>query len=202
MAFMSVKGPELLDAYVGESEANVRALFANAREQAPCVIFFDELDSLAPARGRGSDGGGVMDRVVAQLLTEMDSLSSNEPATDEGSTVKQRPKGVFVLGATNRPDLLDSALLRPGRFDRKVYLPVCKDIESRKQILQAQTRKISLDRGVDLHEIARMMPNTATGADVGAVVSSAYSHARAVKLSCLKREAATSLEIGIESTGT
>ena len=88
----------------------MREVFASARRSAPCVLFFDELDSLAPARGRGNDGGGVMDRVVSQLLTEMDTLASGD-----GRTV-----GVFVIGATNRPDLLDAALLRPGRFDRKV----------------------------------------------------------------------------------
>jgi peroxin-6 len=201
MAFISVKGPELLDVYVGESEANVRALFLNAREQAPCVVFFDELDSLAPARGRGNDGGGVMDRVVAQLLTEMDDLSSAEFSSGNGNAPNKKSKGVFVLGATNRPDLLDSALLRPGRFDRKVYLPVCKEIESRKQILIAQTRKIKLDDSVDLDKIASLMPDTATGADVGAVVSSAYSHARAVKLTSLKKEACLHLKIEMDEIG-
>ena len=90
----------------------MREVFASARRSTPCVLFFDELDSLAPARGRGNDGGGVMDRVVSQLLTEMDTLASGDGRT----------AGVFVIGATNRPDLLDAALLRPGRFDRKVPL--------------------------------------------------------------------------------
>ena len=90
--------------YIGESEANIRRLFQRAREAKPCVIFFDELDSLAPKRGNHGDSGGVMDRIVSQLLAELDGMSSN---TDSGS--------VFVIGATNRPDLLDPALLRPGR---------------------------------------------------------------------------------------
>ena len=99
--FISVKGPELLDMYVGESEANVRKVFKAGRDSSPCVLFFDELDSLAPARGAGADSGGVMDRVVSSLLAEMDGMGE---AAD-----------VFIIGATNRPDLLDKALLRPAR---------------------------------------------------------------------------------------
>ncbi|KAG8546290.1 hypothetical protein GDO81_019309 [Engystomops pustulosus] len=101
MTFLSVKGPELINMYVGQSEENVREVFARAQAAAPCIIFFDELDSLAPNRGRSGDSGGVMDRVVSQLLAEMDGLHSSSD--------------VFVIGATNRPDLLDPALLRPGR---------------------------------------------------------------------------------------
>ena len=87
--------------YIGESEANVRRIFQKARDARPCVIFFDELDSVAPKRGDKGDSGGVMDRIVSQLLAELDGMGGNE--------------GVFVIGATNRPDLLDGALLRPGR---------------------------------------------------------------------------------------
>lgn len=101
--FLSVKGPELLNMYIGESEANVRRVFQKARDAKPCVIFFDELDSVAPKRGNQGDSGGVMDRIVSQLLAELDGISVG--AAD-----------VFVIGATNRPDLLDSALLRPGRY--------------------------------------------------------------------------------------
>merc|ERR1719463_490391 len=126
VSFLSVKGPELLSMYIGESEKNVRSLFQSAREMKPCVLFFDELDALAPARGRGSDSGGVMDRVVSQLLTELDTL----PAT------------VFLIGATNRPDLLDKSLLRPGRLDRMVYLGISKD---RLPLPKAITRKFDLD---------------------------------------------------------
>eukprot|EP00922_Rhytidocystis_sp_ex-Travisia-forbesii_P024349 GHVS01035738.1.p1 GENE.GHVS01035738.1~~GHVS01035738.1.p1 ORF type:complete len:1383 (+),score=289.75 GHVS01035738.1:163-4149(+) len=109
--FLSVKGPELLNMYIGESEKNVRDVFEKARQCKPCVVFFDELDALAPSRGRGSDSSGVMDRVVSQLLIELDNLTP----------------GIFMVGATNRPDLLDQALLRPGRLDRSVYLGVAKD---------------------------------------------------------------------------
>ena len=101
---MSVKGPELLNMYIGESEANVRRVFQRARAARPCVIFFDELDSVAPKRGNHGDSGGVMDRIVSQLLSELDGMSTGTKHAD-----------VFVIGATNRPDLLDPALLRPGR---------------------------------------------------------------------------------------
>ena len=112
MCFLSIKGPELLDMYVGESEKHVRDIFEEARLCAPSILFFDEPDSIAPRRGRNTDSCGVMDRVVSQILTEMDAL--------EGDL------NVFVIGATNRPDLLEPALLRPGRFDRKIFLSTCK----------------------------------------------------------------------------
>lgn len=102
--FFSVKGPELLNMYIGESEANVRKVFQRARDAKPCVIFFDELDSVAPKRGNHGDSGGVMDRIVSQLLAELDGIAGGDAGAD-----------VFVIGATNRPDLLDPALLRPGR---------------------------------------------------------------------------------------
>lgn len=102
--FFSVKGPELLNMYIGESEANVRRVFQRARDAKPCVIFFDELDSVAPKRGNQGDSGGVMDRIVSQLLAELDGMAGSSEGSD-----------VFVIGATNRPDLLDAALLRPGR---------------------------------------------------------------------------------------
>lgn len=99
--------------YIGESEANVRRIFQRARDAAPCVIFFDELDSVAPKRGNQGDAGGVMDRIVSQLLSELDGMSKG----DKGSQV-------FVIGATNRPDLLDPALLRPGRCATPVLVAI------------------------------------------------------------------------------
>lgn len=128
--FFSVKGPELLNMYIGESEANVRRVFQRARDARPCVVFFDELDSVAPKRGNQGDSGGVMDRIVSQLLAELDGMSGGE---DTG--------GVFVIGATNRPDLLDQALLRPGRFDKMLYLGVSDTHEKQQTILEALTRK-------------------------------------------------------------
>jgi peroxin-6 len=129
--FFSVKGPELLNMYIGESEANVRRVFQRARDARPCVVFFDELDSVAPKRGNQGDSGGVMDRIVSQLLAELDGMSGGE----------DNAGGVFVIGATNRPDLLDSALLRPGRFDKMLYLGVSDTHEKQQTILEALTRK-------------------------------------------------------------
>lgn len=159
MSFISVKGPELLDMYIGETERRVRELFAQAKNRAPCVLFFDELDSLAPARGRGSDGGGVMDRVVSQLITEIDNTIS---------------ENVFLIGATNRPDLLDPNLLMPGRFNRKVYLSAFNNLASKVQVLTAQTRKFCLDADVDFNSICHRFPQFITGADISDAASKAY----------------------------
>ena len=128
--FISIKGPELLNKYVGESERAVRSLFARARAAAPCVLFFDELDSLAPRRGGGGEGGGdAAIRVVNQLLTEMDGMESR--------------KATFVIAATNRPDMIDPAMLRPGRLDKLLYVPL-PDKRSREDILRALIRKIPI----------------------------------------------------------
>lgn len=102
--------------YIGESEANVRRVFQRARAARPCVIFFDELDSVAPKRGNHGDSGGVMDRIVSQLLSELDGMSTGAEHSD-----------VFVIGATNRPDLLDPALLRPGRYVHDTYRSVSEE---------------------------------------------------------------------------
>ncbi|EJU05669.1 AAA-domain-containing protein [Dacryopinax primogenitus] len=160
--FFSVKGPELLNMYIGESEANVRRVFQRARDARPCVIFFDELDSVAPKRGNHGDSGGVMDRIVSQLLAELDGMS------DETGSAE-----VFVIGATNRPDLLDPALLRPGRFDRMLYLGVCTTHEAQLKILQALTRKFRLDPSLDLMRVAEQCPFNYTGADFYALCSDA-----------------------------
>jgi transitional endoplasmic reticulum ATPase len=150
--FISVKGPEVLSKWVGESEKAVREIFRKARETAPCIIFFDELDSIAPRRGLHPDAG-VTDRIVNQLLTEMDGL--------------QTLKGVVVIGATNRPDILDPALLRPGRFDRLLYVPP-PDLEARYQIFKIHTREMPLDESVDLRKLAEVTEGY-TGADIEAV---------------------------------
>uniref|UniRef100_A0A0E0KV92 Peroxisomal ATPase PEX6 n=1 Tax=Oryza punctata TaxID=4537 RepID=A0A0E0KV92_ORYPU len=162
--FLSVKGPELINMYVGESEKNVRDIFEKARSARPCVIFFDELDSLAPARGSSSDSAGVMDRVVSQLLVEIDGLSDNS-------------QDLFIIGATNRPDLLDSALLRPGRFDKLLYVGVNSDASYRERILKAQTRKYKLHKNVSLLSIAQQCPPNFTGADIYALCADAWYHA-------------------------
>ncbi|KAK3341414.1 hypothetical protein B0T25DRAFT_341456 [Lasiosphaeria hispida] len=161
--FFSVKGPELLNMYIGESEANVRRVFQRARDARPCVVFFDELDSVAPKRGNQGDSGGVMDRIVSQLLAELDGMSGGED--DAG--------GVFVIGATNRPDLLDQALLRPGRFDKMLYLGVSDTHEKQLKIMEALTRKFTLHPSLSLHNVADQLPFTYTGADFYALCSDA-----------------------------
>ena len=187
MNFFSVKGPELLNMYIGESEANVRRVFQRARDAKPCVIFFDELDSIAPKRGNHGDSGGVMDRIVSQLLAELDGMSGGKELVD-----------VFVIGATNRPDLLDPALLRPGRlafsfnimagfdcsrlrFDRMLYLGVSDSHEAQLNILEALTRKFRLDPGLDLRAIAQKCPLNLTGADFYALCSDAMLNAMSRK---------------------
>lgn len=161
--FFSVKGPELLNMYIGESEANVRRVFQRARDARPCVVFFDELDSVAPKRGNQGDSGGVMDRIVSQLLAELDGMSDS----DGGGG------GVFVIGATNRPDLLDQALLRPGRFDKMLYLGISDTHEKQLTILEALTRKFTLHPDTSLRRVAEILPFTYTGADLYALCSDA-----------------------------
>ncbi|KAM7394822.1 hypothetical protein PAMP_021602 [Pampus punctatissimus] len=171
MTFLSVKGPELINMYVGQSEENIREVFSRAHSAAPCVVFFDELDSLAPSRGRSGDSGGVMDRVVSQLLAELDALHSSV--------------GVFVIGATNRPDLLDQSLLRPGRFDKLVYVGINEDRGSQLQVLQAVLRKFQLDPAVNLQELVQRCPSHMTGADLYALCSDAMTTAIKRKISLI-----------------
>ncbi|KAM7008674.1 LOW QUALITY PROTEIN: peroxisomal ATPase PEX6 [Tautogolabrus adspersus] len=172
MTFLSVKGPELINMYVGQSEENIREVFCRARSAAPCVVFFDELDSLAPSRGRSGDSGGVMDRVVSQLLAELDALHSSV--------------GVFVIGATNRPDLIDQSLLRPGRFDQLVFVGVNEDRESQLQVLQAVLRKFQLDSSVNLKEVVDRCPAHMSGADLYALCSDAMTAAIKRKISLIE----------------
>ncbi|XP_059625723.1 peroxisomal ATPase PEX6 isoform X3 [Cornus florida] len=162
--FLSVKGPELINMYIGESEKNVRDIFQKARSARPCVIFFDELDSLAPARGASGDSGGVMDRVVSQMLAEIDGL--NDSAQD-----------LFIIGASNRPDLIDPALLRPGRFDKLLYVGVNSETSYRERVLKALTRKFRLQEDVSLYSIAKKCPPNFTGADIYALCADAWFHA-------------------------
>ncbi len=182
MNFMSVKGPELLNMYVGESEKNVREIFDKARSNLPCIIFFDELDALVPNRGHGSDSSQVMDRIVAQFLTEIDGL--------------QKEGGLFIIGATNRPDLLDPSLLRPGRFDKMVYLGINEDVESRVKILEAQTRKFKLDSDVDFIMLEKEIPKNFTGADFYALTSGAILKAVRRKIADLDQKFQKEKETG------
>lgn len=156
--FISIKGPELLTMWFGESEANVRDVFEKARQAAPCVLFFDELDSIAQQRGGSNgDGGGAADRVMNQLLTEMDGVGSK--------------KNVFIIGATNRPDIIDTALMRPGRLDQLIYIPM-PDFESRLSILRATLRKSPISKDVDISYLASQTDKF-TGADLTEICQSA-----------------------------
>lgn len=138
--FISIKGPELLTMWFGESEANVREIFDKARQAAPCVLFFDELDSIARARGSsGGDAGGAADRVINQILTEMDGMNAK--------------KNVFIIGATNRPDIIDPAILRPGRLDQLIYIPL-PDLPSRLAIFKANLKNSPIAKDVDLEFLA------------------------------------------------
>ncbi len=155
--FIAVRGPEILSKWVGESEKAVRKIFERARQVAPAIVFFDEIDAIAPARGFRHDTSGVTDRIVNQLLTEMDGIVPLQ--------------NVVVIAATNRPDIIDPALLRPGRFDRLIYVPP-PDKEARKQIFEIHTRKVPLADDVDLDRLAEMTEGY-TGADIEAVVREA-----------------------------
>jgi transitional endoplasmic reticulum ATPase len=160
--FISVKGPELLTMWFGESEANVRDVFEKARGAAPCVLFFDELDAIANQRGGSAgDGGGAADRVINQLLTEMDGMGAK--------------KNVFIIGATNRPDIIDTALMRPGRLDQLVYIPM-PDLESRLSILRSVLRKSPVSKDVDLEFLAQATEKF-TGADLTEICQRAAKEA-------------------------
>ncbi|XP_017027929.1 peroxisomal ATPase PEX6 isoform X1 [Drosophila kikkawai] len=163
LSFLSVQGPELLNMYVGQSEQNVREVFSRARSAAPCVLFLDELDSLAPNRGVAGDSGGVMDRVVSQLLAEMDGMSDGDTS-----------KPIFILAATNRPDLIDPALLRPGRFDKLFYVGPCSTADDKAAVLRAQTQRFALAAGVNMDEIAERLKSEMSGADLYSICSNAW----------------------------
>lgn len=169
-AFLSIKGPELMNMYVGESEANIRRVFKIARENAPCVLFFDELDSVGGRKDQ-SGGGSVMERVVSQFLTELDSLQFMDSKKDPKNQM------IFVVAATNRPDLLDPAFLRPGRFDRLIYLDVADSIEAQAKLLEAVCKRLPakhLDFSA-LQEIASRIPiGRWTGADFSALGMEAW----------------------------
>ena len=183
--FISVKGPELLNKFVGESEKAVREVFRKARQASPCIIFFDEIDSVAPVRGSGGGETHVTERVISQFLTEMDGL--------------EELRNVVIIAATNRPDIIDSALLRPGRFDRLLFVPP-PDLEARRQIVRIHTRKTPLSEDVNLDEIARRTDGY-TGADIASVANTAVMLALREHISKAKdpedaKKRAKSLRVG------
>jgi len=154
--FISIKGPELLSKWVGESERAVREIFRKAKQAAPCIIFLDEIDSIAPVRGASYDSH-VTERVVSQLLTEMDGL--------------EELKDVIIIAATNRPDIVDPALLRPGRLDRLIYIQI-PDKEARKNIFEVHLRGKPLGENVDIEELVNRTDKY-VGADIAAIVKEA-----------------------------
>jgi transitional endoplasmic reticulum ATPase len=164
--FISIKGPELISKWVGESERGIREIFRRARQAAPCVVFFDEIDSIAPTRGGsiGMEGEGAgmhtgTERIVSQLLTEMDGI--------------QEMHSIVVIAATNRIDMIDRAFLRPGRFDKMIYVPN-PDMKTRVKILEVHTKGKPISRDVDLEKIAEKTDGFSS-ADVSAIVNTAIS---------------------------
>ncbi|MBI3695538.1 MAG: CDC48 family AAA ATPase [Acidobacteria bacterium] len=166
--FISVKGPELLSKYVGESERGVREVFRKARQAAPCIMFFDEIDALVPVRSAGVSDSRVSERVLSQLLIELDGV--------------EELKGILVLGATNRPDLLDPAILRPGRFDEVLEIPL-PDEPARREIFAVHLRRKPLGPGIDAQDLAARTPEF-SGAEIQGVCQQAARRAvrRAVEV--------------------
>ncbi len=149
--FISIKGPELLSKWVGESEKAVREVFRKAKMASPCIVFFDEFDSIAPSRGRVTSDSGVTEKVLSQLLTELDGLESK--------------KDIVVIAATNRPDILDPALIRPGRIDRILMVPA-PDQKSRFEILKIFTKDMPLSNNLKIEELEKFLEEGFSGADI------------------------------------
>lgn len=175
--FISVKGPELISKYVGDSEKGVREVFRKAKQAAPCIIFFDEIDALVPARGKGENP--VAERVLSQFLAEFDGA--------------EELRGVLVLGATNRPDMLDPAILRPGRFDEQVEIPL-PDEASRAEIFKVHLRNKPLAEGISAADLAASA-NEFSGADIAAVCNKAALNAVRRTVESLKQNSETKLMI-------
>mmetsp|Transcript_20294 Transcript_20294/g.49752 ORF Transcript_20294/g.49752 Transcript_20294/m.49752 type:complete len:896 (+) Transcript_20294:96-2783(+) len=159
--FISVKGPELLNAWFGGSEANVRNLFDKARAASPCILFFDEMDSIARARGSGGGSSETSDRVINQILSEIDGMGSG--------------KTLFIIGATNRPDILDPGIMRPGRLDQLIYIPL-PDRESRISIFKANLRKSPISDDLDIEQLADATDGF-SGADITEICQRAAKNA-------------------------
>jgi peroxin-6 len=149
LSFLNVKGPELLNMYVGQSEQAIRCTFRKAKENQPSLLFFDEVESIASER---SSGHGPVARMVSQLILEFDAMRSS--------------KSVFIIGASNRPDMLDTSLLRPGRFDTLLYMGIDATLERRIKLLDASTRQMCLSSDVKLDEIAKHCDPLCSGADI------------------------------------
>lgn len=145
-------------------------MIKQGRENRPCVLFFDEIDALAPARSKNTDSNNVMDRIVAQFMSEMDGL------TKEVFNFKQQ-NDLIIIASTNRPDLLDVSLLRPGRFDKMIYIGLPKSKEEKLNIYKAQTKNLKLDEDINLENLAEISKENYSGADIFAVCSLAFTYA-------------------------
>lgn len=190
--FLSVKGPEIMNMYIGQSEENIRNIFVKAKAIAPSIIFFDELDSIARKRGKNNSSSGVMDRLVSTLLTELDALSNLDD--------DEEFKPVFVIGATNRPDLLDQALLRYGRFDKLVFIGLDNSKEQRLSILKAITSKFEFDN-CSLEDVEASCPLNLSGADFYGLCSNAYLYALKRKIKRLElNDDKTEEEAGVKTS--
>jgi transitional endoplasmic reticulum ATPase len=159
--FISIKGPEIFSKWVGESEKAIREAFRKGRTAAPAIIFFDELDAIVPRRGLGYGDSGASERVISQLLTEIDGIETLQ--------------NVLVIAATNRPDILDPAVMRPGRFDRLIYVP-SPDFESLKEIFKIHAGSMPLSKDVSLDELAKKVHGY-SGADIEAICREAAMNA-------------------------
>jgi transitional endoplasmic reticulum ATPase len=181
--FISVKGPALLSMYVGESEKAVREVFQKARQASPCIVFFDEIDALVPVRAGSSASSNVSERVLSQFLTELDGI--------------EELKGVLVLGATNRLDMLDPAVIRPGRFDEVVEIPL-PDLNDREEIFSVHLQKKPLVHKVDYRELARNSERL-SGAEIESACNMAALRAvrRAVEL--LKADPSADVKVLVEA---
>lgn len=181
-ALIPVKGPELLSPYIGESESSLREIFAQARSMSPCIIFFDELDALVPRRGEFGDSVGVSDRMVATFMTEMDKINGLNVVDGDDDDC------VFVIGATNRPDLIDLALMRKGRFDISILLDSPKTIEERAAILAASCSKLNHAPGIDFLEPFKHVTNKTdlSPAQIASIATNASKMALEKKLKQLQ----------------
>jgi len=182
--FISVKGPALLSKYVGESERGVREVFRKARQAAPCIVFFDEIDALLPLRSAASSDSHVTERVLSQFLVELDGI--------------EELKGVVVLGATNRADMLDPAVLRPGRFDSVVEIPM-PDEKDRKAIFDIHLRKKPIASSINAKQLATKTEGF-SGAEIAAVCNKAALNAVRRVVGKMKGEKSKGVDLRIEKT--
>lgn len=171
--FISIKGPELLNQYVGETEKNIRDIFSKAKLHSPCVLFFDEIDAVTPIRSKHSENSSVMDRIVSQLISEIDDIDNKD--------------NIIIVASTNRPDLIDEGLLRPGRFDKMIYVGFPINNEEKLKILESLTLNYSINKE-DLISFSSKIPNNYSGADISSIINIAISSKLKKLINCSNLE--------------